>query len=349
MNCGAYSTVAKKTADISSTARQAERNSMLRNTSAGTRALSLIRGSIRANATMRRRRDGEHRDHAGVAEAPVGGLVEGEQHQQQPGRQRDDARVVDPLILHLRSRLMDLEPGDEDGEGRDRDVEEEDPAPAQLVGEHPAEQRAHRVADPGGAQDQPTRQPGLRLRQGRVGHAEDRRPDQRAADPHAHPGGDQPRRVLGYPAQQREAGEQGAADEEGAAAPEQVGEPPAGDDRHPEHEAVGVDHPLRGADVDVEVLLDRRQGDVQRREVVGDHDHAEAHRDQGHRRARLDPVGVACGRAGHRSSSANSRGSLVQMPSTPRAASRRISARIVHGPGDQLEARRRGRRGPGER
>ena len=32
----------------------------------------------------------EHRDHAGVAEAPVGRLVEGQQGQEQPGRQRDD-------------------------------------------------------------------------------------------------------------------------------------------------------------------------------------------------------------------------------------------------------------------
>ena len=54
MNCGAYSTVAKKTADIRSTVRQAERNSTLRNTSAGTRALSLIRGSIRAKPATSR-------------------------------------------------------------------------------------------------------------------------------------------------------------------------------------------------------------------------------------------------------------------------------------------------------
>ena len=52
-----------------------------------------------------------------------------------------------------------------------------------------------------------------------------------------------------------------------------------------------------------------------------------------------NPVGVACEPAGQRSSSANSRGSLVQMPSTPRAASRRISCELVDGPGDQLEAR----------
>ena len=54
MNWGAYSTVAKNTADISRTVRQAERNSAFRNTAAGTRAPSFIRGSIRAKATTRR-------------------------------------------------------------------------------------------------------------------------------------------------------------------------------------------------------------------------------------------------------------------------------------------------------
>src|SRR6185295_17479214 len=97
-------------------------------------------------------------DHAGVAEPPVSGLVERHQDQEQAGRERDDARIVDSLAAYLRSRLMDLEPGDEDRESRDRDVEIEDPAPAQLIGENAAEQRSHGVADPGRPQDQSTGQ-----------------------------------------------------------------------------------------------------------------------------------------------------------------------------------------------
>ena len=56
---------------------------------------------------------------------------------------------------------------------------------------------------------------------------------------------------------ERHRGEDRRADEEGAPAPEQVGQAAAGDDQDPEGERVGVDHPLRGGDVGVEVLLDR--------------------------------------------------------------------------------------------
>src|SRR5439155_17352754 len=57
-------------------------------------------------------------------------------------------------------------------------------------------------------------------------------------------------------------------------------------------EGIGVDHPLGGPDVDVEVVLDRRQGDVERREVVGDDDDAESHRHQRHHRPRGEAVAV---------------------------------------------------------
>jgi hypothetical protein len=46
---------------------------------------------------------------------------------------------------------VDLGGGDRHRERRDRKVEEEDPAPAQLVGEEAAEQRAERIPEPGDA------------------------------------------------------------------------------------------------------------------------------------------------------------------------------------------------------
>ena len=53
MNCGRYSKVAKKTADISRTVTQAAANLGLPITSRGTRALSPTRRSTTANATSR--------------------------------------------------------------------------------------------------------------------------------------------------------------------------------------------------------------------------------------------------------------------------------------------------------
>ena len=70
------------------------------------------------------------------------------------------------------------------------------------------------------------------------------------------------------------------ADEERAPAPEQVGEPAAGDDQHAEGERVGVDDPLGRGHVGLEVLLDLGDRDVDRREVVGDHEDRDAHCDQ---------------------------------------------------------------------
>ena len=65
-----------------------------------------------------------------------------------------------------------------------------------------------------------------------------------------------------------------------------IGEAAAGDEHHPVGERVGVDRPLDRADVDVEVLFDRRQGDVERGEIVGDDEHAKPHREEGHVRPR---------------------------------------------------------------
>jgi hypothetical protein len=68
--------------------------------------------------------------------------------------------------------------------------------------------------------------------------------------------------ALGDAACQRHRREDRGADEEDPAAPEHVGEPAAGDQDHAEGERVGVDRPLDGADVGVEVLLDLRDRDV---------------------------------------------------------------------------------------
>ena len=225
--------------------------------------------------------------------------------------------------------LMDLEVGDDDRERRDRDVEHEDPAPAQLA-ERAADQRADGIAEPGDAEDQRAREARPRCRESGEGHAEDRRPHHRAADRHPDTATDQRLDVRRRSAERGERGEQGGADEEHAAATEHVGEPPAGDDRHPEHQRIGVDHPLGGVDVGVEVLLDRGDRDVQRGEVVRDHQHAEPHRDERHHRPRRQAVVGRSPRGG--ALSVRHRGGLylrvagAQRPPTKRSAVPRTSS-----------------------
>ena len=183
---------------------------------------------------------------------------------------------------------MDLGQGDGEGEGGDRDVEEEDRAPADLVGEQAADQGADGVSEPCDAEDQTAGEGGALGGNGGEGHAEDRRPHETATDSHSDAHRDQLLSVLGEASKQREAGEDRGADEEDPAPAEHVGQASAGDEHHAEGERVGVDRPLDRADVDVEVLLDRRQRHVEGGEVVGDHEHAEAHREKRHSCSRLD-------------------------------------------------------------
>jgi hypothetical protein len=126
------------------------------------------------------------------------------------------------------------------------------------------------------------------FRQRREGHAEDRRPHHRPADPHQRATGDQPRRALGRPSEHREAREDRRAEDEDALSPEDVGQPAADDDQYAERQRVGVDHPLHRADVGVELLLDRRQRHGERGEVVGDDEHRDSHRHQRKNRLALE-------------------------------------------------------------
>ena len=143
-------------------------------------------------------REAEHRDHPPVAPAPVDGLIEGEQEEDEAAGEGRHPGVVDPLLREL-LRLVDVAPGHEHREGGDRDVDDEDPAPVERLGEGAAEQRADGVADAGDAEDQPAGQAGLRFRQRRERHAEDRRPHQRAADRPSRPGRRSGRRGRGLP------------------------------------------------------------------------------------------------------------------------------------------------------
>ena len=75
--------------------------------------------------------------------------------------------------------------------------------------------------------------------------------------------------------------EDGEADDEDLAPPEEVGELAAGDQQRCEDERVGGDDPFELRDRDVQVLLDRRQRDVH--DGVVQHDHEEAEGDRGER------------------------------------------------------------------
>ena len=140
----------------------------------------------------------------------------------------------------------------------------------------------------------PPASPAFDVGQQRVGHAEDRRPHHRPADAHEAATQDEQLDVRREAAAEREGREDRSADHEDALASEQVGEASAGDDQHAEHERVPVDHPLRVGERRVHVRLDVGDRDAQRGEVVGDHEHAERHREQREPGPRVDPAFRVC-------------------------------------------------------
>ncbi len=261
----------------------------LRITSRGTRAWAPARRSIGTKARIRTTARASRPSTRGSLQPQSSTWSSATSSETSPIESVANPGVVDPPLARLRLLDVDQHVGDEHREDRDRDVEEEDPAPAEGVGEDAADQRSDGVAEAGGAEDDPAGQARFLFRQDREGHAEDRRPHQRPADPHQGAAGDQPGLRLGGAAERRHRSEDRGAEEEGVAASEHVGEATAGDDHHPEGQRVGVDHPLDRVDVGVEVLLHRRQGDVDRREVVGDHHHRDAHRGEG------EPIGAPSG------------------------------------------------------
>ena len=271
-------------------ARHAEAKARFPRTSAGDQRLSAGAPLDQDEGDEGHRTDREEAEDQRIGPAAVGAFVEGEQDREQPDRQRGDAAIVDPPVGGGRLVLRHDPPGDEHGEGGDRQVEEEDPAPAEGVGQRAAEQRPDGVAETGGAEDQAAGKPRPARRQEGIGHAEDRRPHHRPADAHHRARRKQDGDVGGEAAEHARRPRRWRPPKEDAPPAEHVGQAAAGDDEHAEDQGVAVDHPLHGGDVGAEVGLDRRQGDRKGGKVVGDDEDREAHRHQPENRGARWPL-----------------------------------------------------------
>ena len=110
------------------------------------------------------------------------------------------------------------------------------------------------------------------LREGRRDDRERRRGDDRGADALDGARDDQHGVALGQAAEQRREREDGDADQEHATAAEEVGGAPAEQQEAAEGDGVGRQHPLQVLRREVEVGLDRRQRDVDDRDVEDGHE-----------------------------------------------------------------------------
>jgi hypothetical protein len=212
---------------------------------------------VRAPAVVRRLDDPEDEQ------------AEGEDHQHLAER-------VEPARVR-RLRFRHVLVGEDDRRDPDRDVDPEDRAPVDRLHEDAADQRAAGDADPGDAAP-PADRPGALAWLGEdVGDDRHRdRVQHRAADRLDHAEGDQPAEPGGDRAESRADREGDQADLEGAPPAEPVAGRSGQHQEAGDHQRVGVDRPLGTGDRGAEVLLDRRQRDVQDRHVEPDDQHAHA-------------------------------------------------------------------------
>ena len=225
-------------------------------------------------------RDGEAGEDPARAPAVVVPLDQRIREPEEADRRGDKSRQIEALLLRLVTALGDDEARDDDARDPDRDVDEEDPAPVDLLGEDAADQRADRKRHRGHADPDADRCSALPRWEGGDDDRKRRRVHQRRSNALHDAGADQVARAGREAARERGGREDRQADDEDQAPAEQVSELAAREHEHGERERVTADHPLELGLRDVEVALDRGQRHEDDRVVEHDHEQPEGDRAQ---------------------------------------------------------------------
>ena len=188
--------------------------------------------------------DDEEPDDHRVGPAVRVGLDQREREREERDARRQETGDVEPLVGRGVARLPDHEPADDQAEDADGDVHEEDPAPVDVLGDEPADERADREGHRGDAGPDADRHPALVRRERRRDDRERRGQHQRGADALRRARADQHLAGGGEPAGERGEREDGEAEQEDAFAAEEVGQLPAREHQHREGEGVRVHRPL---------------------------------------------------------------------------------------------------------
>ena len=228
-------------------------------------------------------RRGEPEERQGLAREPalLPGLGDRIDQRREASGHQHGAREVEPPDVRV-AALPQEEGCDHERGHTYRDVDEEDPLPAERVGQDTSEEYAGHgteAADgsPGTERDVALTPLYERRRQDRQ---RCRRDDRRAQ---ALDGAGRDQRFVGprHPGQQRGDREHGDPAEEDPPSTEDVGGPTAQEQEAAEDESVGTDHPLEIALREPEVHLDRGQRHVHDRDVEDDHELNDAQERQG--------------------------------------------------------------------
>jgi hypothetical protein len=227
----------------------------------------------------RRGGDDEAEDDAGAREPVLRPLDERPDERPDPERPEQDTRDVEPPVLEVGLARVAGDERRHDRDERKRDVEEEDHAPRDRVHERAADHRS------GGGRDPRPRRPGAdrltrlvlvrRAQQGEAAGGE-----QGAEDALYGACGDED------PGARCEAGKHGSDREPGDADDERVRVAVAVAERARreveggEGERVAEEDPLLAGQAEAEVLVDRRQGDIDDERIEERHRRAEDRRDE---------------------------------------------------------------------
>ena len=192
------------------------------------------------------------------------------------------AREVEAPVGHDAARLGDVAQRGERGADPDGDVDDEDPRPAEDVGQDAAEEQAEGAAGAGDrAPDAHRAGAVLALGEGGGDDRQRRGGDQGGAEALHAARDDQHLARVGERVGGRRRAEERDADQEQPAAADEVGGAAAEEQEAAEHQRVGVDDPLQLLGAQIQIGLDRRQGDVDDRRVEHDHELREADDDEG--------------------------------------------------------------------
>ena len=207
------------------------------------------------------------------APAVAGGARQRVDEQHQPARDGGCAGEVEVAMTEVGPALAQQDGREQGGSDADRNVDEEDPRPAEVARQDAAQQHAGGRAASGGCAVDAEREVAV-ASFGEQGHEERerRRREQCPAEPLD--GAERDQRALrpGDPAEQRAHREEEESADEQAAPAEEVRQPAAEEQRAAEEDRVRGDDPLQARLRKAEVRLDRRQGDVDDRHVEDDHE-----------------------------------------------------------------------------
>ncbi|CAM5446638.1 hypothetical protein SFUMM280S_07222 [Streptomyces fumanus] len=212
---------------------------------------------------QRQQQDGEdgRTDHQPVAPAEFGALDEGEHQQGGTAGDTERARQVEPAALGAGGVARDDVQRAQRDQDAERHVDVEDGGPAEVVGQHAAQERAEgQTAGAGAAPDREGPVPLGALREQGVDQGEGGRQQQRAADALDGPGRDDVPGAGRETAGQRGQRVQGEGEDEHPAPAQQVGRAPAEQQEAAGEDDVGADHQLLGLAGEAQVLADLREG-----------------------------------------------------------------------------------------